>query len=48
MESSRARHSGGADLGSGIARNIARARGGDLVLRNRAGGALSAELSLPR
>jgi len=48
IESSRARHTGGTGLGLGIARNIARAHGGDLVLRNRAGGGLSAELTLPR
>jgi signal transduction histidine kinase len=32
----------------GIARNIARAHGGDLVLRNRAEGGLEAVLTLPR
>ena len=48
MESSRARHSGGTGLGIGIARNIARAHGGDLVLRNRVQGGLLAELTLPR
>jgi signal transduction histidine kinase len=48
MESSRARHSGGTGLGIGIARNIARAHGGDLVLRNRDTGGLLAELRLPR
>jgi signal transduction histidine kinase len=32
----------------GIARNIARAHGGELVLRNRPGGGLEAILSLPR
>ena len=48
IESSRARHTGGTGLGLGIARNIARAHGGDLVLRNRAEGGLSAELTLPR
>jgi signal transduction histidine kinase len=48
LESSRARHSGGTGLGLGIARNIARAHGGDLLLRNRDGGGLRAELRLPR
>ncbi len=48
LEGSRARHSGGTGLGLGIARNIARAHGGDLVLKNRDGGGLIAELSLPR
>jgi signal transduction histidine kinase len=48
LESSRARHTGGTGLGLGIARNIARAHGGDLVLRNRSGGGLCAELTLPR
>jgi len=48
IESSRARHTGGAGLGLGISRNIARAHGGDLILRNRDGGGLCAELTLPR
>ncbi len=48
IESSRARHTGGTGLGLGIARNIARAHGGDLILRNRHGDGLSAELTLPR
>jgi signal transduction histidine kinase len=48
LESSRGRHSGGTGLGLGIARNIARAQGGDLALKNRDGGGLIAELSLPR
>lgn len=48
LEESRARHSGGTGLGLGIARNIARAHGGDLVLRNREGGGLRAELTLPQ
>ncbi len=48
LEGSRARDSGGTGLGLGIARNIARAHGGDLVLKNRDGGGLVPELSLPR
>jgi signal transduction histidine kinase len=48
LESSRARHTGGTGLGLGIARNIARAHGGDLVLVNRPEGGLRAELTLPR
>jgi signal transduction histidine kinase len=47
-EASRSRETGGTGLGLGIARNIARAHGGDLVLRNRSGGGLEAQLSLPR
>ena len=35
LEGSRGRHTGGTGLGLGIARNIARAHGGDLVLSNR-------------
>jgi signal transduction histidine kinase len=47
-ETSRSRDTGGTGLGLGIARNIARAHGGDLVLRNRAEGGLEAILTLPR
>jgi signal transduction histidine kinase len=47
-EASRNRETGGTGLGLGIARNIARAHGGDLVLRNRAEGGLEAILTLPR
>ena len=47
-EASRSRETGGTGLGLGIARNIARAHGGDLVLRNRAEGGLQAILTLPR
>jgi signal transduction histidine kinase len=47
-ESSRNRATGGTGLGLGIARNIARAHGGDLELRNRPQGGLEAILSLPR
>jgi signal transduction histidine kinase len=47
-EDSRSRETGGTGLGLGIARNIARAHGGDLTLRNRPHGGLEATLSLPR
>ena len=47
-EASRSRETGGTGLGLGIARNIARAHGGDLVLRNRPTGGLEAIVSLPR
>ena len=47
-EASRNRETGGTGLGLGIARNIARAHGGELVLRNRAEGGLEATLTLPR
>ena len=47
-ESSRSRETGGTGLGLGIARNIARAHGGELVLKNRPAGGLEAMLTLPR
>jgi signal transduction histidine kinase len=47
LEGSRNRETGGAGLGLPIARNILRAHGGDVVLRNRAGGGLAAEVTLP-
>jgi len=47
-ETSRSRETGGTGLGLGIARNIARAHGGDLSLRNRSEGGLEATLTLPR
>ena len=47
-EASRSRETGGTGLGLGIARNIARAHGGDIVLRNYPGGGLEATLTLPR
>ena len=47
-EASRSRDTGGTGLGLGIARNVARAHGGDLVLRNRPEGGLEAILTLPR
>lgn len=48
LEASRNRATGGTGLGLGIARNIARSFGGELVLRNRALGGLTATLTLPR
>jgi signal transduction histidine kinase len=48
LESSRSRYTGGTGLGLGIARNIARAHGGELTLRNGAKGGLQAVLELPR
>jgi signal transduction histidine kinase len=48
VEGSRSRETGGSGLGLGIARNIARAHGGDVTLGNRPGGGLEATLSLPR
>jgi len=47
LEKSRNRSTGGTGLGLSIARNIARAHGGDIILRNRAGGGLEAIISLP-
>ena len=47
-EASRSRETGGSGLGLGIARNIARAHGGELVLKNRAPRGLEAILALPR
>jgi len=46
-DASRSRETGGFGLGLGIARNIARAHGGDLVLQNRAEGGRAAILTLP-
>lgn len=47
LETSRNRETGGTGLGLTIARNILRAHGGDVVLRNRAGGGLQAVATLP-
>lgn len=47
-EASRSRETGGTGLGLGIARNIARAHGGELSLHNRPEGGLEARLTLPR
>jgi len=47
VEGSRSRATGGVGLGLSVARDIARAHGGELTLRNRAGGGLEAILTLP-
>lgn len=48
LENSRAQHTGGTGLGLGIARNIARAHGGDITLSNKETAGLCALLKLPR
>ncbi|RUR33468.1 HAMP domain-containing protein [Vreelandella andesensis] len=48
LEASRSRYTGGSGLGLGIARHIARAHGGDIVLSNHPTGGLVATLTLPR
>jgi len=48
VERSRSRETGGTGLGLTIARSVAEAHGGSLVLRNRVGGGLAAVLLLPR
>jgi signal transduction histidine kinase len=48
LEGSRSRDTGGTGLGLTIARSIAQAHGGQLVLENRAEGGLAARLTLPR
>ena len=48
LEGSRSRETGCTGLGLSIARNIARAAGGDVSIRNRPAGGLEAVLVLPR
>lgn len=48
IEGSRNRETGGVGLGLALARDIARAHDGELVLRNRTSGGLEAILSMPR
>ena len=48
LEGSRAHHTGGTGLGLGIARNIARAHGGDISLSNQETRGLCVTLKLPR
>jgi signal transduction histidine kinase len=47
LEASRSRATGGTGLGLGIARNILRMHGGDVVLNNRPQGGLEAVVTLP-
>lgn len=47
VETSRAKHTGGTGLGLAIARAIAKSHGGDVRLKNRTGGGISAILTLP-
>jgi signal transduction histidine kinase len=47
LESSRSRDTGGTGLGLAVARTVARAHGGDVVLENRPEGGLRATLVLP-
>ena len=47
LEQSRNRQTGGLGLGLTIARNIARAAGGEVHLSNHPGGGLQTELRLP-
>lgn len=48
IEGSRSRTTGGVGLGLSVARDVARAHGGELTLRNRVTGGLEAILTLPR
>ena len=47
LEQSRNRETGGVGLGLPIARNMLRAHGGDVVLKNRPEGGLRAIVTLP-
>lgn len=47
LEPSRNRRTGGSGLGLAVARQAARAHGGEVALENRPGGGLTARLSLP-
>lgn len=48
LEESRSRDSGGCGLGLTVARTIARAHGGDVVIENRSSGGLRATIILPQ
>ena len=48
IEPSRSRETGGVGLGLAVVRSIVRGHGGDVRLENRAGGGLSATVTLPR
>lgn len=48
VEKSRSRETGGHGLGLSIARTILRGQGGDITLKNRSSGGLSATISVPR
>ena len=47
LETSRSRETGGIGLGLAVVRAVARSHGGDVVLRNRPHGGLSARVTLP-
>ena len=47
LETSRSRETGGIGLGLAVVRAVARSHGGDVVLRNRPNGGLSARVTLP-
>lgn len=48
LERSRSRETGGAGLGLSLARTVAHAHGGEIILSNRPGGGLRAIIQLPR
>ncbi|MFN7192581.1 MAG: ATP-binding protein, partial [Rhodospirillales bacterium] len=48
LEASRSRETGGAGLGLAVARDVARAHGGDVTLANRRPKGLEARLTLPK
>jgi signal transduction histidine kinase len=48
LEPSRSRETGGAGLGLAVARDVARAHGGDVTLKNRSPKGLEARLTLPK
>jgi signal transduction histidine kinase len=48
LDEARGQETGGIGLGLAIARSIVRGHGGDILLRNRTAGGLSATIQLPR